>query len=85
MLQPPLPLSLPAVPAYESGRRALFLDLSGVENPTAAGLGELVALHKRLVASGGRLVLCNVGERAYEVFEVARLTEVLDVRRPCVP
>jgi hypothetical protein len=33
-------------------------------------------------ASGGRLVVDRVSERAYEVFEVARLTEVLDVRRP---
>jgi hypothetical protein len=33
-------------------------------------------------ASGGRLVVDKVGERAYEVFAVARLTEVLDVRRP---
>jgi anti-anti-sigma factor len=82
MQHPPLPFSLPAVPANESSRRALYLDLSGIDNPTAAGLGELVALHKRLVASGGRLVLCNVSERAYEVFEVARLTQVLDVRRP---
>jgi anti-anti-sigma factor len=60
----------------------LYLDLSGFESPTAAGLGQLVTLHKRLRASGGRLVLCNVGEAAYEVFAVTRLTDVLDVRRP---
>ena len=85
MQPPPLPFSLPPDLACESRGQALFLDLSGVENPTAAGLGELVALHKRLLESGGRLVLCNVSERAFEVFAVARLTEVLDVRRPCGP
>jgi anti-anti-sigma factor len=77
-----LPLPLPVVPADKSCKRALYLDLSGFENPTAAGLGQLVTLHKRLLASGGRLVLCNVGEAAYEVLAVTRLTEVFDVRRP---
>ena len=41
-------------------------------------------LNRWVRASGGRLVLDNVGERAYEVFQVARLTEVFDVR-PCGP
>ena len=58
------------------------MDLSAVEYPTAACLGRLVALNRWLRASGGRLVVDRVGERAYEVFAVARLTEVLDVRRP---
>jgi anti-anti-sigma regulatory factor len=57
-----------------------LLDLGGVRVPTAGGVGRLVALHTRLRASGGRLVLCNVGQRAFEVFELTRLTELLDVR-----
>ncbi len=75
MQPPPLPFSLP-------GPRDWVVDLSGVEYPTAACLGQLVALNRWLRASGGRLVVDRVGERAYEVFEVTRLTEVLDVRRP---
>jgi anti-anti-sigma factor len=62
-------------------RRALMLDLGAVKVPTAAGLGQLVALDRRVRGSGGRLVLCNVGEKAYQVFEATRLTEYLDVRR----
>ena len=73
-MQPP-PFSLP-------GPREWTVDLSAVEYPTAACLGRLVALNRWLRASGGRLVVDRVGERAYEVFAVARLTEVLDVRRP---
>jgi anti-anti-sigma regulatory factor len=72
---PPLPFSLP-------GPRDWTVDLSGVEYPTAACLGQLVALNSWVRASGGRLVVDKVSERAYEVFQVARLTEVLDVRRP---
>jgi anti-anti-sigma factor len=59
----------------------LLLDLGGVDLLSAAGLGELVTLHKRVRASGGRLVLCNVGERAYEVLRLARLTDLVEVRR----
>jgi hypothetical protein len=54
-----------------SDGRTLMLDLAGVECLTADGLGGLVALHNGLRASGGGLVLWNVGERAYEVFAVA--------------
>jgi anti-anti-sigma regulatory factor len=61
------------------------VDLSAVECPTAACLGQLVALNRWVRSSGGRLVVDKVGERAYEVFAVARLTEVLDVRRPSGP
>jgi anti-anti-sigma regulatory factor len=61
--------------------RTLALDLSGVKVPTAGGLGQLVALNNRLLALGRRLVLCNVGPGAFEVFELTRLTELLDVRR----
>ena len=81
MQPPPLPFSLPD----KSDRRHWVVDLSGVEYPTAACLGQLVALNRWVRASGGRLVVDRVGERAYEVFAVARLTGVLDVRRPCGP
>jgi anti-anti-sigma regulatory factor len=78
---PPLPFSMPD----RSAPRDWLVDLSGVEYPTAACLGHLVALNSWLRASGGRLVVDKVGERAFEVFAVARLTVVLDVRRPAGP
>ena len=78
MQPPPLPFSLPD----KSGRRDWVVDLSAVEYPTAACLGQLVALNCWLRSSGGRLVVDNVSDRAYEVFAVARLTEVFGVRRP---
>ncbi len=62
-------------------RPALLLDLAGVVMPTAAGLGELVALHGRLRELGGDLVLCNVGDRAFEAVAVSGLTDLLEVRR----
>jgi anti-anti-sigma factor len=59
----------------------LVIDFDGVDGFNANGLGRLVTLHTRLLASGGHLVLCNVGERAFEALEVTGLTELLDVRR----
>ncbi len=66
----------------QAGRPALVLDLEGVDRPTAAGLGELVALHRRMRDLGGTLILCNVSDTTYEALAVARLTELLEVRRP---
>jgi anti-anti-sigma regulatory factor len=56
------------------------VDLSGVRALTAADLGRLVALHNRLKASGGRLVLSNVGPLAAEVLRLTRLTDLFEVR-----
>ncbi len=59
--------------------RTLHLDLRAVRLPTAEGLGLLLTLNGELRARGGRLALLNLSAEAYEVFEVTRLIEVLDV------
>jgi anti-anti-sigma regulatory factor len=64
-----------------SDQKALVLDLQGMECPTAGGLAGLVALQKRMQGLGRRLILCNVGDRAYGVFDLVCLTVVLEVRR----
>jgi anti-anti-sigma factor len=63
----------------EPARRRLHLDLSGVDAPTAAGLGGLVALDCRLREAGQRLVLLGVGPQAMEVFRVTGLDALLAV------
>jgi anti-anti-sigma factor len=65
----------------ESSRPLLRLDFGEVAFLTAAWLGKLVTLHKQVRAVGGRLTIGNVQPLAYEVFEVTRLTQVLDVRQ----
>jgi len=62
-------------------RPRLRLDFGAVRFLTSTALGKLVTLHRRVRAAGGRLVLVNLTDLVYEVFEVSRLTEVLDVRR----
>ena len=64
----------------EPPRRGLSLDLSAVGAPTAAGLGGLVALDRRLREGGQRLVLLGVGPLAREVFRVTGLDALLELR-----
>jgi anti-sigma B factor antagonist len=66
-----------------AGRAAyprLLLDLAEVRYLTSTGLGLFVALHHRARAAGGALSLANVSGPVREVFEVTRLTQLLDVR-----
>jgi ABC-type transporter Mla MlaB component len=65
----------------ETRAHVVHLDLSGLQRPTAEGLGALVVLNKELRARGGALALLNVPAAAYEVFNLANLVGLLDVRR----
>jgi anti-anti-sigma factor len=65
-----------------AARPRLRLDLARVRFLTSTVLAKLVGLHKRVRAAGGDLVLLNVAGVVYEVFEVTRLHQILDVRRP---
>jgi anti-anti-sigma factor len=58
----------------------LRLDLGEVRFLTSTALNSFVALHKRLQAHGGQLVLVNVTEAVYEIFDVSRLHQLLDVQ-----
>jgi anti-anti-sigma factor len=66
-------------------RPRLWLDLGRVRSLTSTALGKLVGLHKRVRAAGGDLALLNVTDFVYEVIEVTRLHQLLDVRRPGPP
>ena len=67
--------------AADVGRCRLILDFSDVALLSAAGLGLLVRLHQAVRAAGGSLVLRNLDPAVYELFEVTRLTALLNVRR----
>jgi anti-anti-sigma factor len=59
----------------------LLLDFSNVEYLGSLELGTLLALHKRLRATGGRLTLFNLSPLVYEVFTVTRLQTLLGICR----
>jgi anti-sigma B factor antagonist len=60
-------------------RRTLSLDLGRVDFLTSNALGQLINLHKKVRADGGRLILCNVSPAVYEVFDATRLHTFMDI------
>lgn len=62
------------------GTRSVTLDLGNVEYVTSTILGHLVALHKRLQGSGGRLTLDHVRPAVQDILRVTQLDQVLDAR-----
>jgi anti-sigma B factor antagonist len=65
----------------ESKQSQLLLDFSNVDYVSSMALGTLVGLHRKLLAAGQRLILCNLTRRVYEVFAVTRLDNFLTLRR----
>ena len=59
----------------------LHLDLGLLEYLTSSGLALFVGLHQKVRAGGGHLTLHNVREPVYELFQITRLTALLDIRR----
>ena len=59
----------------------LEVDLGKVGYLTSTALGKFVGLNKRVRDRGGRLILTNLTDVVYEVFEVTQLHRVLDIRR----
>ncbi len=61
------------------GRRKLLLNLSNVEFWSSSMLGKLIALHRKLQAAQGVLVLCNVNEDILEVFKTTKVDKIFTV------
>lgn len=57
------------------------IDVSGLEYVSSAGLGVLLRTHKRLMASGGKLRLVNVGNHIFDIFRYSGFDQLFDVQR----
>ena len=57
------------------------IDLSALEYISSAGLGVLLRTHKRLMASGGKLRLHNVGNHIYDIFKYSGFDQLFEVQR----
>ena len=64
----------------DRGNRLFVLNFGRVTGLASRMLGQLVALHNRLRAAGGRLVLCEVGPFLYDFFATAKLPDLLCIR-----
>jgi anti-anti-sigma factor len=67
--------------ADSAGCRRFVLNLTRVESLSSAMIGRLVALHGRVEAAGGRLVLCGLGPFLLEIFKILNLLDVAPIYR----
>jgi anti-sigma B factor antagonist len=66
----------------QGGVRRVLLDLSGVSNIDAAGVGELIHLYNTAAAAGGVLEIWRMSPHVRRVLDVAGVLERLDVENP---
>lgn len=57
----------------------LILDFGNVRFLSSAVLGMLIRISKRIYEHDGRLRLCNINPRIYEIFKITRLTKTFDI------
>ena len=65
----------------ELGRRKILLNFGNVEYLSSAALGKLITLNKKVNAVGGRLILCNIDQQIYEVFEITKLNKLFNIQK----
>ncbi|MFA5423297.1 MAG: STAS domain-containing protein [Phycisphaerae bacterium] len=59
----------------------LVLNFANVRFMSSAVLGLLIKVSKRVYEHGGRLALCAISPKIYEIFKITRLTKIFDVYR----
>lgn len=64
----------------ELGRSKLLLNFGNVEYLSSAALGKLISLNRKVSSAQGKLVLCNIAQQIYEVFEITRLNRVFNIQ-----
>lgn len=57
----------------------LVLDFGNVRFLSSAVLGLLIRISKRVYERDGRLRLCSINPKIYEVFKITRLTRTFDI------
>jgi len=65
--------------AEDLGERKLVLNFGNVQFMSSAVLGLVIRIHKKVAEQGGRLEIWNLEPKLRQVFEITRLTEILDI------
>ena len=63
----------------QAERINLILDFGNVRFLSSAVLGLLIRISKRIYERDGRLGLCNINPKIYEIFKITRLTKIFDI------
>jgi anti-sigma B factor antagonist len=59
----------------------LVLDFSKVNFLSSAVLGLLIRVSKKVYERDGKLVLCNINQKIYEIFKITRLNKIFDISK----
>src|SRR5438128_3197943 len=65
----------------ELGRKKILLNFSNVEYLSSAALGKFITLNKKVNSAGGKLIMCNITDDIYEVFEITRLNKLFNIQK----
>lgn len=57
----------------------LILDFCNVQFLSSSVLGLLIRVSKKVYEGDGRLRLCNIKPKIYEIFKITRLTKIFDI------
>ncbi len=57
----------------------LILDFCNVKFLSSMVLGLLIRISKRVYENEGKLALCNISDKIYEIFKITRLTNIFDI------
>lgn len=57
----------------------LIIDFSNVRFFSSAVLGLLIRVSKKIYESGGRLKLCSIDSKIYEIFKITRLDTIFEI------
>ena len=68
------------VTILDGGRNKMLIDFKSLDYISSAGLRVLITIAKKLKASQGRLVLCNLDEKINKIFDVSGFTAIFDIR-----
>lgn len=59
----------------------LILDFGNVRFLSSAVLGLLIRISKKVYEHDGKLRLCNINPKIYEIFKITRLTKIFEICR----
>lgn len=64
----------------EENRKAILLNFEGVSFLSSEALGKLIKLHQTVKQAEGQLKLSNIRSDIYEVFKIANLHKLFDIK-----
>ncbi len=59
----------------------LLIDFSEVKFLSSSVLGLLIRISKKIYEKQGKLTLCSIDQKIYEVFKITRLEKVFDIKQ----